>query len=43
MKGGIARMLRAILRAKTDRMTSAGVIVLALGSEDESGGDQGGR
>ena len=43
MKGGIAMMLRAILRAKTDRMTSAGDIVLALVSDEESGGDQGAR
>ena len=43
MKGGIAMMLRAILRAKTDRMTSAGDIVLALVSDEKSGGDQGAR
>jgi len=43
MKSGIAMMLHAILRAKTDGMTSAGDIVLALVSDDESGGDQGGR
>ena len=36
-------MLHAILRAKTDGMTSAGDIVLALVSDEESGGDQGGR
>ena len=34
-------MLHAILRAKTDGMTSAGDIVLGLGSDEESGGDQG--
>ncbi|MQG40714.1 MAG: M20/M25/M40 family metallo-hydrolase [SAR202 cluster bacterium] len=43
MKGVIAMMLHAILRAKTDGMASAGDIVLALVSDDESGGDQGGR
>ncbi|MQG12824.1 MAG: M20 family metallopeptidase [SAR202 cluster bacterium] len=43
MKSGIAMMLHAILRAKTDGMTSAGDIVLALVSDEESGGDQGGR
>ena len=43
MKSDIAMMLHAILRAKTDGMTSAGDIVLALVSDEESGGDQGGR
>ncbi len=43
MKRGIAMMLHAILRAKTDGMTSAGDIVLALVSDEESGGGQGGR
>ena len=43
MKSGIAMMLHAILRAKTDGMTSAGDVVLALVSDEESGGDQGGR
>ena len=43
MKSGIAMMLHAILRAKTDGMTSAGDIVLALVSDEKSGGDQGAR
>ena len=43
MKSDIAMMFHAILRAKTDGMTSAGDIALALGSDEESGGDQGGR
>ena len=43
MKSDIAMMLHAILRAKTDGMTPAGDIVLALVSDEESGGDQGGR
>ena len=36
-------MIHAILRAKTDGITSAGDIVLALVSDEESGGYQGGR
>ena len=43
MKSGITMMLHAILRAKPDGMISAGDIVLALISDEESGGDQGGR
>ena len=43
MKGGIAMMLRAILRTKTDGMASAGDIALALVSDEKSGGDQGAR
>jgi len=43
MKSDIAMMLHAILRAKTDGTTSTGDIVLALVSDEESGGDQGGR
>ena len=42
-KSGIAMMLHAILRAKTDGMTPAGDIVLAVVSDEESGGDQGAR
>ncbi len=43
MKSGIAMMLHAIPRAKTDGMTPAGDIVLAVVSDEESGGDQGAR
>ena len=43
MKSGIAMMLHAILRAKTGGMTPAGDIVLAVVSDEESGGDQGVR
>ena len=43
MKSGIAMMLHANLRAKTDGMTPAGDIVLAVVSDEESGGDQGVR
>ena len=43
MKGGIAMMLHAIMRAKADGMTPAGDIVLALVCDEESGGDQGAR
>ena len=37
-KNGIAMMLHAILRAKTDGMTPAGDIVLAVVSDEKSGG-----
>ena len=43
MKSGIAMMLYAILRAKTDGMTPAGDIVLAVVCDEEAGGDQGAR
>ena len=43
MKGGIAMMLYAIMRAKADGMTPAGDIVLALVCDEESGGDHGAR
>ena len=43
MKGGIAMMLCAIMRAKADGMTPAGDIVLALVCDEESGGDHGAR
>ena len=43
MKSDIAMMLHAILRATTGGTTSAGDIVLALVSDEESGGDQGGH
>ena len=43
MKSGIAMILHAILRTKTGGMTPAGDIVLAVVSDEESGGDQGVR
>ena len=43
MKSGVAMMVYAILRAKSDGMTPAGDIVLALVCDEESGGDQGAR
>jgi len=43
MKSGIAMMLYAIMRAKTDGMTPAGDIVLAVVCDEESGGDSGAR
>ena len=43
MKSGIAMMLSALVRAKADRMTPAGDIVLALVCDEEAGGDQGAR
>lgn len=43
MKGGIAMMLHAMLRAKADGLTPAGDIVLALVCDEESGGDHGAR
>ena len=43
MKSGIAMMLHALLRTKTGGMTPAGDIVLAVVSDEESGGDQGVR
>jgi len=43
MKGGIAMMVSAMLRAKSEGMTPTGDIVLALVSDEESGGNQGAR
>ena len=43
MKSGVAMMLYAMMRAKTDGMTPAGDIVLAVVCDEESGGDQGAR
>ena len=43
MKGSIAMMLHAIMRAKADRITPAGDIMLALVCDEESGGDHGAR
>ncbi len=41
MKGGIAMMLAAFLRAKAEGLTPAGDIVLAILSDEEAGGDYG--
>jgi len=41
MKGGIAMMLAALLRAKSESLTPAGDIVLAILSDEEAGGDYG--
>ena len=43
MKGGIAMMLAAFLRAKAEGLTPAGDIVLAVLSDEEDGGDYGAR
>ena len=41
MKGGIAMMLAAFLRAKVENLAPAGDIVLAILSDEEAGGDYG--
>ncbi len=41
MKGGVAMMLAAFLRAKAEDLTPAGDIVLAILSDEEAGGDYG--
>jgi len=43
MKGGIAMMLSALLRAKAENLKPAGDIVLAVLSDEENGGDFGAR
>lgn len=43
MKGGVAMMLSAFLRAARDRIVPAGDVVLALVVDEESGGDCGAR
>ncbi|MBM3156489.1 MAG: M20/M25/M40 family metallo-hydrolase [Chloroflexi bacterium] len=43
MKGAIAMMLSAILRAKAEGFAPAGDIVLAILSDEEAGGDYGAR
>jgi acetylornithine deacetylase/succinyl-diaminopimelate desuccinylase-like protein len=43
MKGGIAMMLSAFLRAKAENMKPAGDIVLAILSDEEAGSDFGAR
>ena len=41
MKGGVAMMLAAFLRAKAEGITPAGDLVLAIVSDEEAGGDYG--
>lgn len=43
MKGGVAMMLAAFLRAKAENITPPGDIVLAVLSDEEAGGDFGAR
>lgn len=43
MKGGLAMMLAAFLRAKAEGLNPAGDIVLAILSDEESGGDYGAK
>ena len=43
MKGGVAMMLAALLRAKADGLVPAGDIVFAAVSDEEGGGDYGAR
>lgn len=43
MKGGVAMMLAAFLRAKAEGLSPAGDIVLAILSDEEGGGDYGAR
>ena len=41
MKGGVAMMLAAVLRAKAEGLAPAGDVVLAILSDEECGGDYG--
>ncbi len=41
MKGGIAMMLAALLRAKAENLKPAGNVLLAIVSDEEAGGDLG--
>ena len=43
MKSGIAMMVTALIRTKTEGITPAGEIILALVCDEEAGGDQGVR
>jgi acetylornithine deacetylase/succinyl-diaminopimelate desuccinylase-like protein len=43
MKGGIAMMMAAVLRAKAENMKPAGDIVLTIVSDEEAGGDFGAK
>ena len=43
MKGGVAMLLSAFLRAKVEGMTPAGDIILAILADEEAGGDYGAK
>ena len=43
MKGGVAMMMAALLRAKAEGLTPPGDVVLAIVSDEEAGGDYGAR
>jgi acetylornithine deacetylase/succinyl-diaminopimelate desuccinylase-like protein len=43
MKGGVAMMVAAVLRAQADGLTPAGDVILAVLSDEEAGGDVGAR
>jgi acetylornithine deacetylase/succinyl-diaminopimelate desuccinylase-like protein len=43
MKGGIAMMVAALLRAKSENMKPPGDVVLAIVSDEEAGGDYGAK
>jgi len=43
MKGGVAMMLAALLRAKAEGLTLPGDVVLSIVSDEEAGGDYGAR
>src|SRR5262249_38600407 len=43
MKGGVAMMLAAFLRAKAENLSLPGDVLLALVSDEEQGGDYGAR
>jgi acetylornithine deacetylase/succinyl-diaminopimelate desuccinylase-like protein len=43
MKGGIAMMVTALLRAKSENMKPPGDVVLAIVSDEEAGGDYGAK
>lgn len=43
MKGGVAMMLAALLRAKSEGLTTVGDILLAILSDEEGGGDYGAK
>lgn len=43
MKGGVAMMLAALLRAKAEGITLPGDVILAVVSDEEAGGDYGAR
>lgn len=43
MKGAVAMMISALLKAKQDKLTPAGDIILAIVSDEEDGGDYGAK